>query len=342
MSTRNVNSDISSKGLSRKLSEVLAVGCGDLKSPFNLKEAELRLEHTTNKHSANINVLGADRTPERAKMENKWGARRPGDDSRGFLPLRRQLAFDDRQVEEGKRRMLELKDMTEFIFDNDIENVQEMFARGFQLYTPPYSHVFPTLLDSDGWIYFILSKTKDGGKVLHGLGKPNLNSLEFVTHPRVVDEFKAGEIYPAYVLPMVKLFIEKGARVDTQTLDFGDTPLHRAVRHDFTGKLTTCLLNNGANVRAVDANNETAMDVAKRIGDSKWNSKERTGGNAVVVELLYEHVKTEFRKFNRNEQKKRAISLFLQEETMKKKYHPDKLDMTAEFEDASSGIPTNK
>lgn len=243
MSTRNVNPDLSREVLRRKLSEALAVGLGGLKLPFNLQEAELRLEQTINKNRENINVLG----------DNDLDSFSDGP----LKPVRRG-ARSEEMVEEAKHRSTELTRMIKHILKNDVSGVHSMFKNGFQLDTEAWmamtaGSTSENLSDRDGWIYFILSN----------------------------DQFHK-EAYPR-LLPMVKLFIEKGAAVDTHTKEFGDTPLHSAARHDIDGALTTCLLNNGANVNSISYANEgkTALQVAKSIG------------NRIVATLIEAHMKTE-------------------------------------------------
>ena len=214
-----------------------------------------------------------------------------------------------------------MQKMVDNIFSGSVQNVEQMFKEGFDPTLYGYSS---TLMTEEGWVYFILSKTIAGGTYLGGKG--HVYDFGRRTHPRVADEFETGA-YPDYILPMVKLFIDAGSPVDIQTADFGDSVLHCAARHDFTGELTALLLNAGANVSLVNYQNQRAQDVARVLG------------NKIVERLLGEHNAQELYKTLRRElreHQKRGNALYWQELVAKKKYHPDQMDWETNYAEAHS------
>lgn len=312
MSTRH-SSETSSTGREtpgHKLSDVLTVGRQRMES----------LEI----HGAPINVRGERLTERRAKAFKLYGNRSPGEDNPHFFDMRMRREDNHPPVDPKEYKMYYDKEieMVHQIFACSVTGVESLLAAGFkQKPYPPYN---TSLMGEEGWVYFILSKTKRGGLDVRGKG-PVLDVI-LQTHPRVADEFDPGP-YPDCILPMVKLFIDHGERVNRQTADFGDTVLHCAARHDFTGELTTLLLNAGANVSLVNYQNQRAQDVARVLG------------NKIVERLLGEHNAQELYKTLRRElreHQKRGNALYWQELVAKKKYHPDQMDWETNYAEAHS------
>lgn len=285
-----------------KLSDVLAVGNQHLnRPPFP------------------IDVRGESMQPYRQKAVELFGNRAPGeDDPRMPLEAVRHratrgdhdgLTVAERQGREAWEALMQK--MVDNIFSGSVQNVEQMFKEGFDPTLYGYSS---TLMTEEGWVYFILSKTIAGGTYLGGKG--HVYDFGRRTHPRVADEFETGA-YPDYILPMVKLFIDAGSPVDIQTADFGDSVLHCAARHDFTGELTALLLNAGANVSLVNYRDERAQDLARILG------------NTLVEQLLSKHNAEELVKTMRQGAgplaRRDQAALYWQEETAKKKYHPDQI-----------------
>ena len=71
-------------------------------------------------------------------------------------------------------------------------------------------------------------------------------------------------------LELTKLLLDYGADIEVASTVHGHTPLHHTVYRNSTG-LARLLLENGANVNAVNAAGETPGDLAKKYGSPVYH-----------------------------------------------------------------------